>query len=81
MTDLLTGNQVEINAITRAKSEEKQKIFSNLPQKTQEMLISKPTFFKVHRMMLKIGCRQQKISPFSTKWHYLLRWTLRGDAK
>ena len=46
MTDFLTGNHAEINAITRAKSEERQKIFSNLPQKTQEMLITKPTFFE-----------------------------------
>ena len=46
MTDSLTGDQVKINIITRAKSEEKQKIFSNLLQKTQEMLIAKRTFFE-----------------------------------
>ena len=46
MTNLLTGDDAEINAITRAKSEEMQKIFSNLPQKTQEMLFPKPTFFE-----------------------------------
>ena len=42
---LFTGDHAEINALTRAKREERQKIFANLPQKTQELLIPKPSFF------------------------------------
>ena len=49
MSDILTGdpsnNHADINSLTRLKKEERQKIFSNLPQRTQEMLIPKPTFF------------------------------------
>ena len=41
----LTGNHVEVSAITRQRKEERQKIFKNLPQATQEMLVPKPTFF------------------------------------
>ena len=46
MTEFLIGDHGKINTITRAKNEENQKIFSNLPQKTQEMLIPKPTCFE-----------------------------------
>ena len=42
MINLLNGDHAKADAITRAKSGEWQKIFSNLPQKTQEMLIPKP---------------------------------------
>ena len=42
---VLTGDHAEINALTRARREERQKIFSNLPQKTQEMQVPRPTFF------------------------------------
>ena len=45
MTCDVTGDHSEINAFTRSKREERSKIFANLPQKTQEMLITKPTFF------------------------------------
>ena len=40
-----TGDHAEINVVTRTKREERQKMFSSLPQKTQELLIPKPTFF------------------------------------
>ena len=49
MSEILTGdpsnNNADINSLTRLKKEERQNIFSNLPQRTQEMLIPKPTFF------------------------------------
>ena len=69
MTDFLTGDHAEINAVTRAKREERQKIFSNLPQKTQELLVPKPTFFMAYLIRLKIGFKRPKILQFSTTWN------------
>jgi len=83
MTSLFTGDHAEINALTRAKREERQKIFSNLPQKTQELLIPKPSFFD--------GINEdaedwmQKTKQFATfnqmEFSFALDMLLRGDAK
>lgn len=45
MFDYLIGDHTEISAVTKAKRDERNKIFANLPQKTQELLFPKPIFF------------------------------------
>lgn len=78
MSILLTGDHAEIDALTRAKCEDK--LFSNFPPKAKEMLIPNPTFLKNNFKMLKNGFRLRKTLRYLTI-SFALEMLLRENAK